>query len=383
MHSRGLAMALTRHKLGDLIQPIDVRNNSNLGIEYVRGISTGKEFIDTKANLDGVSLNSYKIVKHNDFAYVSDTSRRGDKIAIAYNNNNQNLLISSIYTVFRVKKENLLIPYYLFIYFNRPEFDRYSRYNSWGSARETFSWDDFCDIDIELPSISIQQKYVDIYNAMLANPANFGDDNSFNLKLVCDAYIENLRREIPCEAIGPYIEEKNEKNDNNMITLFQGVNVDHVFTDPKRIAENSENGSVVRTGQFAFNKVMKAHNTKLPIALREGPDCVVSNSYQVFEVCDKDKLLPKYLLLWMNRSETQRYAGFISVGTTRDIFSFSDMKQIAIPIPSKKLQQCIIDIFSCYQARCLINDKLKSQIKDICPILIKGSIEEGKKSMEK
>ena len=115
MHSRGLAMALTRHKLGDLIQPIDVRNNSNLGIEYVRGISTGKEFIDTKANLDGVSLNSYKIVKHNDFAYVSDTSRRGDKIAIAYNNNNQNLLISSIYTVFRVKKENLLTPYYLFI----------------------------------------------------------------------------------------------------------------------------------------------------------------------------------------------------------------------------------------------------------------------------
>ena len=382
MHSRGLAMALTRHKLGDLIQPIDVRNNSNLGIEYVRGISTGKEFIDTKANLDGVSLNSYKIVKHNDFAYVSDTSRRGDKIAIAYNNNNQNLLISSIYTVFRVKKENLLIPYYLFIYFNRPEFDRYSRYNSWGSARETFSWDDFCDIDIELPSISIQQKYVDIYNAMLANQKSY-EHGLDDLKLVCDAYIENLRREIPCEAIGPYIEEKKKKNDNNMITLFQGVNVDHVFTDPKRIAENSENGSVVRTGQFAFNKVMKAHNTKLPIALREGPDCVVSNSYQVFEVCDKDKLLPKYLLLWMNRSETQRYAGFISVGTTRDIFSFSDMKQIAIPIPSKKLQQCIIDIFSCYQARCLINDKLKSQIKDICPILIKGSIEEGKKSMEK
>ena len=72
--------------------------------EYVRGISTGKEFIDTKANLDGVSLNSYKIVKHNDFAYVSDTSRRGDKIAIAYNNNNQNLLISSIYLLIFLNK---------------------------------------------------------------------------------------------------------------------------------------------------------------------------------------------------------------------------------------------------------------------------------------
>lgn len=102
-----------------------------------------------------------------------------------------------------------------------------------------------------------------------------------DLKLVCDAYIEDLRRNCVSEKIAPYISPCNEKNDNNEITLFQGVTVDHVFTDPKRIAEDSENGSVVRTGQFAFNRVMKAHNTKLPIALREGPDCVVSNSYHI------------------------------------------------------------------------------------------------------
>ena len=178
------------------------------------------------------------------------------------------------------------------------------------------------------------------------------------------------------------IEERNEKNIDNAIDLFQGVNVDHVFTEPKRVAEDSENGSVVRTGQFAFNKVMKAHNTKLPIALREGPDCVVSNSYQVFEVTNTSKLLSKYLLLWLNRDETQRYAGFISFGTTRDIFTFKDMKEISIPIPEIKIQQCIVDIFSCYQARCDINEQLKAQIKDVCPILIKGSIEEVTKAKE-
>jgi type I restriction enzyme S subunit len=183
---------------------------------------------------------------------------------------------------------------------------------------------------------------------------------------------------MPCEKIGPYIRECNEKNDNNAITLFQGVTVDHVFTDPKRVAEDSENGSVVRTGQFAFNKVMKAHNTKLPIALREGPDCVVSNSYQVFEVIDEKKLLPKYLLLWMNRAETQRYAGFISFGTTRDIFSFEDMGEISIPIPNIETQQAIVSIFKVYQKRVEINEQLKAQIKDICPILIRGSLEEGK-----
>ena len=184
-----------------------------------------------------------------------------------------------------------------------------------------------------------------------------------------------------CEALDliPSTEERNEKNIDNAITLFQGVNVDHVFTEPKRVAEDSENGSVVRKGQFAFNKVMKAHNTKLPIALREGPDCVVSNSYQVFEVTNISKLLPKYLLLWFNREETQRYAGFISFGTTRDIFTFEDMKEISIPLPDIKIQQSVVNIFSCYQSRYNINEKLKSQIKDICPILIKGSIEEARK----
>lgn len=371
-------MALTKYKLGELISPCDERNyEGTYTLDDIKGISTGKEFIDTKANMDGVSLSSYKVVNCQEFAYVADTSRRGEKIAIAFNDGGKAVLISSIYTVFRVSKSNLLSSDYLFMYFNRPEFDRYARFNSWGSARETFDWDTMCDIDIELPYLPTQQKYVDIYKAMVANQQSY-EHGLEDLKLVCDGYIEDLRRKMPCEKIGPYIRECNEKNDNNAITLFQGVTVDHVFTDPKRVAEDSENGSVVRTGQFAFNKVMKAHNTKLPIALREGPDCVVSNSYQVFEVIDEKKLLPKYLLLWMNRAETQRYAGFISFGTTRDIFSFEDMGEISIPIPNIETQQAIVNIFTVYQKRVEINEQLKAQIKDICPILIRGSLEESK-----
>lgn len=262
------------------------------------------------------------------------------------------------------------------MYFNRPEFDRYVITNSWGSSTEFFNWDDICSLHIDLPSISIQQKYVDVYKSMASNQQSYENGLS-DLKLVCDAYLEELRRNFPREQIAPYIRECNEKNENNEISLFQGINVDHVFIDPKRIAEKSENGSIVRTGQFAFNKVMKAHNTKLPIALREGPDCVVSNSYQVFEVINEDKMLSKYLLLWLNRAETQRYAGFISFGTTRDIFSFEDLGQISISIPKIEQQQCIVDIFISYQERYDINKRLKKQIKDICPILIKGSIEEA------
>ena len=371
-------MTLTKCRLGELIQHSDERNLDNkYDLDNIKGISTGKEFIETKANMDGVSLSSYKVVRPWDFAYVADTSRRGEKIALAYNKTQHTILISSIYTVFCIARKDLLLSDYLFMYFNRPEFDRYARFNSWGSARETFDWDTMCDIEIELPDLPTQQKYVDIYNAMVANQQSY-ERGLDDLKLVCDGYIEDLRRQMPCEKIAPYISPCNEKNDDNEVKLFQGVTVDHVFTGPKRIAEDSENGCIVRNGQFAFNKVMKAHNTKLPIALREGAACVVSSSYQVFEICDKKKLLPNYLLLWMNRDETQRYAGFISFGTTRDIFSFEDMGEISIPIPDINIQQDIIDVFDVYKKRSKINEKLKAQIKNICPILIRGSLEEAR-----
>ena len=367
------------YKLGELIELCDEHNaKGKYTVDDVKGISIQKIFIETKADMKDVSLNPYILVKPDYFADVTVTSRNGEKITLAHNITDNTYIVSSSYVVFSVKNKELLLSDYLFMYFNRPEFDRYARFNSWGSARETFSWEDMCDMEIELPPLPIQQKYVDVYNAILANQQSY-ERGLEDLKLVCDAYIEDLRRRMPCEAIGTYIEERNEKNVDNAITLFQGVNVDHVFTEPKRVAEDSENGSVVRTGQFAFNKVMKAHNTKLPIALREGPDCVVLNSYQVFEVTKTERLLPKYLLLWLNRDETQRYAGFISFGTTRDIFTFEDMKEISIPLPDINIQQNIVDIFSCYQTRSEINEKLKSQIKDICPILIKGSLEKARK----
>lgn len=360
-------MALSKYKLGELIEE-SFRKNDKLeyGIDYVRGISNNKTITQTKADVDESVIHKFYIVNPGEFVYNPRTTRMGDKVGLGFNRSENPLLFSFNNIAFCIKEtaKSIILPEYLYMYFNRSEFDRYAITNSWGSATELFSFEELSDIEIDLPSLDIQQTY---------------ERGLEDLKLVCDGYIEDLRRKMPCEKIGGYIEERNEKNENNAITLFQGVNVEHVFTDPKRIAEDSENGSVVRTGQFAFNKVMKAHNTKLPIALREGPDCVVSNSYQVFEVVRKEKLLSKYLLLWMNRAETQRYAGFISFGTTRDIFSFEDMGEISIPIPDINIQQSVVDIFTVYQKRQTINEQLKAQIKDICPILIKGSIEEGRK----
>ena len=376
-------MGLTKYKLGKLIEQCDNRNtDEEYTADDVRGISTGKEFIETKANMDGVSLTSYKIVKENEFAYVADTSRRGDKIAVAFNRNEGNILISSIYTVFYVSKPELLLSDYLFMFFNRSEFDRYSRFNSWGSARETFSWEDMCDIEIDLPPLPIQQKYVDIFNAMLANQQSY-ERGLEDLKLVCDAFIEDLRCDTPCEPIGKYITQKNDRNTDKSIDCVMGLSTKKEFREAQSRVNRNELGNykIVNHGDFAFVPTTDTWKV-LAFALNTfEKNLVVSPIYEVFSV-DKVRLVPEYLAMWLSREEFDRYARFHSWGSARENFSFDDMRSVQIPIPDISIQKAIVDIYNAYKERKVINEKLKAQIKDICPILIKGSIEEARKTKE-
>lgn len=371
-------MALTKYKLGDLIEPCDERNGDlKYTIDDVKGISIQKIFIETKADMEGVSLKPYKLVKPDDFAYVTVTSRNGEKITLAHNDTENTYIVSSSYVVFRVKDTDVLSSEYLFMYFNRAEFDRYSRFNSWGSARETFDWSEMCDIEIELPPIDVQKKYAAIYVSMLENQRSY-ERGLEDLKLVCNAYIEDLRRKMPSQVIGQYISECDEKNTDLSITLTQGIDVNMQFIPAKREAVDKESTRIVRTGQFAFNKVVKSNGTKLPIALRMGSDCIISGSYQVFEVKDKAHLLPEYLMMWMARPETQRFCGFNAWGSTRDVFPFEELSKLEFPIPSIDIQQDVVNIYNAYITRKNINERLKEQIKTLCPILIKGSIEEAR-----
>lgn len=368
-------MALNKYKLGELIEQSDFRNSDkSLSVDDVRGISTGKEFIETKANMDGVSVLSYKIVDEDEFAYVADTSRRGEKIALAYNSNEGKIIVSSIYTVFFVTRKDLLLSDYLFMYFNRPEFDRYSRFNSWGSARETFSWDDMCDMDIELPPIEIQQKYVDVYNAMLANQQSY-EHGLDDLKLTCDAYIEELRRKMSCKKIGNYVHPYNVKNSEGKITLEQGINIQKKFITPQRSNDNFYGRKIVRTGHIAY--CTQLNNENVAVALRTGPDCIVSGVYDVIEFNENSGLLPNYLMLWLTRSEFGRFVYWASQGTSYEFLTYENLANYKIPVPSIEVQQSITDIYEIYLKRNEINEKLKSQIKNICPILIKGSLEEN------
>ena len=224
-------MGLTKYKIGQLVTVVDERNN--LGIRDFYGININKEFMPTVANTEGLDEAKYKVVRKNRFVYSGMQTGRDECIRISMYNNDTPILISPAYTTFEVTATDVMLPLYFFMKFLSKEKDRYGAFCSDGSIRSNLDWEVFCDIDIVLPPVQIQQKYVDVYNAMLANQQSY-ERGLENLKLVCDAYIEDLRREMPCEAIGVYIEEFNQKNEIGLnLDSVRGIATSKEFIDTK------------------------------------------------------------------------------------------------------------------------------------------------------
>ena len=371
-------MALRKIKLGELIELSDETNaDLKYSLEDVKGISIKKIFIETKADMQGVSLKPYLLVKPDYFAYVTVTSRNGEKITIAHNTTENTYIVSSSYVVFKVKDNNVLDSNWLFMYFNRPEFDRYSRFDSWGSAREVFSYESMCDIEIELPDIETQRKFVDVYLSMLENQKSY-ERGLEDLKLVCDGYIEDLRKKGPLFELSKHLTRRMEKNSDFSVQKLIGVGKEG-FIEPKQ-SKDETNGHIcylVKKNDFVFAPPQLHQGS---IDYYEGDETLkCSDAYIVFYINDENKLDPLYLMMMLKNPNMQHMIWFYRDGV-REQFNFEQLSEIAIPIPKIETQRSLSAIFRCYLERKEINEKLKTQIKDICPILIKGSIEEAKEA---
>ncbi len=152
-------------RLGDYIREVNVRN-SELKVTNLLGLSIEKKFIPSIANTIGTDMTVYKIVRPMQFAYVPVTSRNGDKITIALYKGDESAIISQAYTIFDVNDKEALLPEYLMMWFRRPEFDRYARFHSHGSAREVFDWDELCNVMLPIPSIARQREIVEEYETL-------------------------------------------------------------------------------------------------------------------------------------------------------------------------------------------------------------------------
>ena len=162
------------------------------------------------------------------------------------------------------------------------------------------------------------------------------------------------------------------------IEKVQGVNSESRFDETKAdmIGIDISKYKIVMNSQFAYNPSRINIGS---IAMLRDKNCIVSPMYIVFEVNNSEKLLPEYLMLWFERKEFQRSTLFYASGSVRDTFGFDMMKNVSIPVPDIEIQKSIANIYTVYQTRKSINEKLKSQIKNICPILIKGAIEEAQR----
>lgn len=373
-------MALTKYKLGKLIT-LCTGGNEDLkyGEDLVKGISINKTFMETKADLSGVSLANYTVVSPKCFSFVTVTSRNGNKISIAYNSSDESFLVSSFYVTFKLSDfgKTVLLEDYLYMFFNRSEFDRYARRDSWGSAREYFYFDNICDVEINLPSLAIQQKYVDIYKAMVANQQSY-ERGLEDLKLVLDASLEKYKHNSKRVALSKIINEIDVRNFNMEVSEVDGVNKDKRFMPAVASGEDLSKYKIVKKNQFACNLMHVGRDEAVPIALHtnENP-IIVSPAYVVFQI-NTESVFPQYILMWFSRTETDRNAWFMCDNNIRGGMEKKRFFEMEIPVPSIPEQSALVELFEALSLRRSINEKLKTQIKDICPILIRGSLEEGR-----
>ena len=263
---------------------------------------------------------------------------------------------------------------WLAMYFKQKDRDRYFWFCSDSSVRGNLELDRFKEIKIDVPSIEIQKKYVAVYESMLKNLASF--QRGFgDLKTTCVGYIEDLRRRYPSQKIGPFVEEVNIRNSNGVIRDVCGINTEHEFQETKANLAGVDltNYKAISSGVFVFNPSRINIGS---IGLYSSPSrSIASPMYEMFKVTSPD-LDSNYLFMWLRRDEFKRYSYFYSIGSVRDTFDFSQMKEVQIPIPDIEKQRNIAAIQSSLDEQTILSKKVKDLLSRVCPILVRGSIEE-------
>lgn len=330
-------------KLGDYIQPVDVRN-SDLKVSHLLGLSIDKCFIESIANTIGTDFRPYKIVKKGQFAYGPVTSRNGEKITIALLEEPE-CIISSSYAVFEITDTSKLLPEYLMLWFSRPEFDRYARYKSHGSVREIFDWDEMCRVELPVPDIKEQQKIVDTYNA-ITNRIQIKQKINENLEKTAQCLFEEMysKDDMSIVSLSDVVDVRDGTHDSpNFISegyplvtsqnlapfYIDKINTNKISeTDYKKINERS----IVETNDILMSMIGTVGNVSLvtdsivKFAIKNVALIKTSNAliYRNWILCF---LKSKSFRSWMNESLN---------GSTQQYVSLGEIRKITMKIPNKE-----------------------------------------------
>ena len=375
-NSKISSLSVPRVKLGDFIIRSTVNNKDlRYGVDLIRGVSNEGMFTSPKGSTLDINLAPYKIVNNGAFVYNPSRLNIG---SLAYRTEGL-CIVSHLYIVFYLNEEGKkrINPEYLFMYFRRDEFYREVTFRNFGSQRPEFNFNDMSDLEIPLPDIAIQQKYVDIYKAMVANQQSY-ERGLEDLKLTNDITIDKLKNTAHRARIGALLREVDNRNTDNSIVNVQGININKQFmpTVANTTGTNLTNYKVVTKGQFAFSGMQTGRDMCIRIALydKEEP-IIISPAYTVLQTNSSD-VIPEYIMIWFSRKESDRFGWFLSDASIRSNLDLDSLFDTQIPLPDISIQKSIADIYKVYTTRKQINEQLKEQLKNICPILIKGSLEE-------
>ena len=251
-------------RLGDYIREVNVRNR-DLKVSNLLGVSISKEFMPSIANTIGTDMSTYKIVERGQFAYGPVTSRNGDKVSIALLDDYDNAIISQAYTVFEVTDHGQLLPEYLMMWFRRPEFDRYARFHSHGSAREIFDWDELCDVMLPIPSITRQREIVAEYETLI-NRIRLNNQMIQHLEATAQAlyrktFVENIDKESRPEGwrmgkLGEVAYYVDEKMSLANIDETAYIATENMLKDKKGIIISTNKPEEGRGTKFAIDDVL-------------------------------------------------------------------------------------------------------------------------------
>lgn len=372
-------MGLSKYRIGQLIKTVDERNS--YGIIDFYGININKEFMPTVANTEGLNETNYKVVRKNRFVFSGMQTGRDECIRISMYLKDDPIIVSPAYTTFEVAATEIILPTYFFMIFLSKERDRLGWFYSDGSIRSNLDWDRFCDIELTLPDLPTQQKYVDIYKAMVANQQSY-ERGLEDLRIICDAHFDRAKKESTL-PLGALIERVDSRNSDNFFCVenVKGITNNKEFSETRADVSSVDLSKfkIVEQWHFAYNSRTDGRDMLVLALNREEKPIIVTFNYNVFKIRStmSNVIDAEYLYTYFKRSEFDRRVRFSSWGSSQELLSWDNLCEIAVPVPAFETQRSIASIMNVYILRKSINEQLKAQIKNICPILIRGSLEEG------
>ena len=332
-------------RLGDYIQQVDIRN-IELKVETLLGVSNVKEFIPSIANTIGTDMSNYKIVTKGQFVYGTVTSRNGDKLSIALMQEEE-AIVSQAYTVFEVVDKTELLPDYLMMWFRRPEFDRYARFKSHGSAREIFDWEKMCEVRLPIPDIEEQREIVAQYEAITRRIA-LNERICANLEETAQA----LYNKMFVQGIDPdnlpdgwrmgTLDEIAEYLNGLACQQYESFTADYLpvikikelrqgftDTDSSKVVPNVPTKYIIKNGDVIFS-----WSATLFVDLWSGGKAVLNQ--HLFKVTSKE--YPKWFYLLSTKHHIDRWTREISAkATSMGHIKREDLENAEVVIPSEEL----------------------------------------------